>query len=126
MRDKAAAVGSSLCCSERLIRLSSSARAFILVDPALDPGWSPRRPRGSELTDSQFDQPIVIVPAKEQSIGLDEVLDRVTVQLFVRDDCTMIAAPVQCDVDRIPKGSHHINPQLPQHRFAVAVRGSLS
>jgi hypothetical protein len=28
-------------------------------------------------------------------------------QLFVRDDCTMIAAPVQRDVDGIPKGSHY-------------------
>src|ERR1700722_234125 len=27
-------------------------------------------------------------------------------QVFVRGDCTMIAAPVQCDVDGIPKGSH--------------------
>jgi hypothetical protein len=29
-------------------------------------------------------------------------------QLFVRDDCAMIAAPVQCDVDGIPKGSHFV------------------
>jgi hypothetical protein len=28
-------------------------------------------------------------------------------QLFVRDYCTVIAAPVQCDVDGIPKGSHY-------------------
>src|SRR4029077_15297682 len=27
-------------------------------------------------------------------------------QVFVRGDRTMIAAPVQCDVDGIPKGSH--------------------
>jgi len=27
-------------------------------------------------------------------------------QLFVRGYCTMIAAPVQCDIDGIPKGSH--------------------
>src|SRR6266542_6234307 len=27
-------------------------------------------------------------------------------QVFVREHCTMIAAPVQCDVDGIPKGSH--------------------
>ena len=40
------------------------------------------------------------------SIGLGEVLDRVTMQLFVRGYCTMIAAPVQGDVDGIPKGSH--------------------
>ena len=30
-----------------------------------------------------------------------------TMQVFVRDDCTMIAAPIQCDVDGIPKGSHY-------------------
>jgi len=29
-----------------------------------------------------------------------------TMQLFVRGNCTMIAAPVQCDVDGIPKWSH--------------------
>src|SRR5215475_10392373 len=37
-----------------------------------------------------------------------EVLDRVTMQVFVRDHCTMIAAPVQRDVDGIPKGSHYV------------------
>src|SRR5438132_11194161 len=45
-------------------------------------------------------------PAKEEGIGPVEVLDRMTKQVFVRRDCTMIAAPVQCDVDGIPKGSH--------------------
>jgi len=30
----------------------------------------------------------------------------VTMQVFVHDACTMIAAPVQCDVDGVPKGSH--------------------
>src|SRR6266571_9256346 len=39
-------------------------------------------------------------------MGLVEVLDRVTMQVFVRGDCTMIAAPVQCDVDGVPKGLH--------------------
>ena len=33
---------------------------------------------------------------------------RVTMQVFVREHCTMIAAPVQCDVDGIPKGSHYV------------------
>src|SRR5436190_4637487 len=46
-------------------------------------------------------------PAKEESIGLVEVFHRVTMQVFVRGNCTMIAAPVQCDVDGIPKGSHY-------------------
>jgi hypothetical protein len=36
-----------------------------------------------------------------------EVLHRVTMQVFVRGYCTMIAAPIQCDVDGIPKGSHY-------------------
>jgi len=39
---------------------------------------------------------------------LVEVLDRVTMQVFIRRDCTVIAAPVQCDVDGIPKGSHYV------------------
>jgi hypothetical protein len=30
-------------------------------------------------------------------------------QLFVRGDRTVIAAPVQCDVDGIPKGSHGVS-----------------
>jgi hypothetical protein len=46
-------------------------------------------------------------PAKEEGIGLVEVLDRVTMQVFVRENCTMIAGPVQGDVDGIPKGSHY-------------------
>jgi hypothetical protein len=32
----------------------------------------------------------------------------VTVHLFVRGDGMMIAAPVQCDVDGVPKGSHYV------------------
>jgi hypothetical protein len=32
----------------------------------------------------------------------------VTMQLFVRRYCPMIAAPVQCDVDGIPKGAHYV------------------
>src|SRR5437762_7856420 len=47
-------------------------------------------------------------PAEEEGIGPVEVLDRVTMQIFVRDHCAMIAAPVQCDVDGIPKGSHYV------------------
>ncbi|HMH25282.1 MAG TPA: hypothetical protein VK542_01715, partial [Gemmatimonadaceae bacterium] len=47
-------------------------------------------------------------PAQEEGIGLGDVLGRVTMQLFVGDPFTMIAAPVQCDVDGIPKGSHYV------------------
>jgi hypothetical protein len=48
-------------------------------------------------------------PAEEEGIGLREVPGRVTMQLFVRDECTMIAAPVQRDVDGIPKESHCVS-----------------
>jgi len=44
--------------------------------------------------------------AKEEGIGLGDVLDRVTMQVFVRDPCTMIAASIQCDIDGIAEGSH--------------------
>src|SRR5439155_26105812 len=47
-------------------------------------------------------------PTKEEGIGLREVLGRVTMQVFVRGYCTMITAPVQCDVDGISKGSRHV------------------
>jgi hypothetical protein len=49
---------------------------------------------------------------KEEGIGLGEVLGRVTMQFFVCQHCTMIAAPVQCDVDGIPKGSHCVSVSL--------------
>jgi hypothetical protein len=29
-------------------------------------------------------------------------------QVVVRDHFTMIEAPVQCDIDGIPKGSHYV------------------
>src|SRR5688500_13910747 len=47
-------------------------------------------------------------PAKEESIRPIEVLDRVAMQVLVRENCSMIAAPVQCDIDGIPKGSHYV------------------
>jgi hypothetical protein len=70
-------------------------------------------PNSSRLTSFRsirFDSPANNVgpwPAKEEGIGLLEVLDRVTMQVFLREHCTMIAAPVQCDIDGIPKGSHY-------------------
>src|ERR1700677_1560613 len=44
-------------------------------------------------------------PAKQEGIGPVKALDSVTMQVFVREHYTMIAAPVQRDVDKIPKGS---------------------
>jgi hypothetical protein len=38
---------------------------------------------------------------------LSKVLDGLTMQIFVRGYCTMIAAPVQGDVDGIPAGLHN-------------------
>jgi hypothetical protein len=49
-------------------------------------------------------------PAKEKGIGLGEVVGVVTMHLFVGDDCAVVAAAVQCDVDGIPKGSHYVIP----------------
>jgi hypothetical protein len=38
----------------------------------------------------------------------------VTMQVFVREHCTMIAAPVQCNIDGIPKRSHYATvPPIP-------------
>jgi hypothetical protein len=47
-------------------------------------------------------------PTKEERIGSLDVLGRVTMQLLVRDDCPMIAAPVQGDVDGVAKWSHYV------------------
>ena len=44
---------------------------------------------------------VLFVINAQEGIGPGEVFDRVTMQLFVRDSCTMIAAPVQRDVDGI-------------------------
>ncbi len=70
-------------------------------------GFHPIRPRSRRRRRPEccFHH-FVSQPAKEEGIGLVEVLDPVAMQVFVRDDCSMIAAPVQCDVDGIPKGSH--------------------
>jgi len=58
--------------------------------------WKPHRERQRELHASHG-----------QSLTRLPVLDRVTMQVFVRDECAMIAAPVQCNVDGISKGSHY-------------------
>src|SRR5262249_41112582 len=70
-------------------------------------GLHPLRPRGRlRRRPPRCLHHFVSHPAKEEGIGPIEVLDRVTMQVFVRDPCTMIAAPVQCDADGIPKESH--------------------
>src|SRR6185503_3034840 len=87
-----------------------SARHDILLCPATAPseGFHPIRPRfRPRRRPKRCLHHFISNPAKKESIGPVEVLDRVTMQLFVRENCTMIAAPVQCDVDGISKGSHY-------------------
>src|SRR4029453_7644022 len=57
-------------------------------------------------------------PAKEGGVGLRDVLGRVSMQVFVDNPFTMIAAAAQCGVERIPKGSHHVTVPL---RSGVAI-----
>jgi hypothetical protein len=52
-------------------------------------------------------------PTKDKGVGLAEDLGRVTTQAFVGRDCTRIAAPVQRDVDRVPKISHYARAPRP-------------
>ncbi|CAN7762355.1 hypothetical protein [Variovorax sp. LjRoot178] len=58
---------------------------------------------------------LVGAPAKDEGIGLREVLGRVTMQLLIRNHYTMIAASVQCDVDGIPKWPHRMS--VPRSRL---------
>src|SRR5258706_8996939 len=85
-------------------------------------GFHPIRPRSRpRRRPERCLHHFVRYPAEEEGIGLVEVLDRVTMQLFVRDHCTMIAAPVQCDVDGIPKGSRHGRGPIEMRRRATAL-----
>jgi len=59
---------------------------------------------------------LVSDPAEEKGIGLGEALGPVTMQLFIRGPGTMIAAPVQCDVDGIAKGSHCVLLKRPNEK----------
>src|SRR6266481_3300744 len=78
----------------------------------------PRSPRTSSAFQSTrsrvldttyfFAASIVRAKGSIQCIGLVEALERVTMQVFVREHYTMIAASVQCDVDVIPKGSDYV------------------
>ena len=71
-------------------------------------GFHPIRPRSrSRRRPERRLHHFVSHPAKEERIGLFKVPDRIMMQIFVRCDGTMIAAPVQCDVDGVPKRSHY-------------------
>jgi hypothetical protein len=71
--------------------------------PACHPIGPHSRPR---RLPPRFLHHLVRYPAKEERIGPGKVLDGMTMQLFVGGYCTMIAAPVQCDVNGIPKRLH--------------------
>ena len=62
-------------------------------------------------------------PAKEKGIRLCKVLGRVTMQLFIRDHRAVIAAPIQSDIDGIPKGSHRAS--LPRSELDWKVGGTV-
>lgn len=67
--------------------------------------FHPLRPRPrSRRRPPRFLHHFVGHPTEEKGIGLVEDISRVTMQVFVRDDCAMVAAPAQRDVDGIPKG----------------------
>ena len=51
--------------------------------------------------------------AKEQGIRPLDVLERVTMEVFVNDPDAMIAASVQRNVDGISKGSHYVRVIFP-------------
>src|SRR5829696_8826535 len=87
----------------------------------------PIRPRAGRPPPRCFHH-FVGYPAKEEGIGLRDVLGRVTMQVFVRDPHTMIAASVQCDVDGIPKGSHcvSVSPISPTKAMIATASSSIS
>jgi hypothetical protein len=81
-----------------LCRVDRPGKGFHPFTPRSRPGRRPKRCLHH----------LVSQASKEESIGTLEVFHRVTMQLFVCEHCTMIAAPVQCDVDGIPKRPHRV------------------
>src|SRR5689334_11837178 len=59
------------------------------------------------MTPPRFHQ-FVRHATEKESIGLLEIRDGEAMNCFVGVDCTMVAAPVQRNVDRIPKWSHGV------------------
>lgn len=57
-------------------------------------------------TDATLLHHFISHPAKDEGIGLVDFQYRVTMQVFVCDHCTMIAASVQCHVYEIAKWSY--------------------
>ena len=82
-----------------LCRVDRPGERFHPIRPRSRPRWRPERCLHH----------FVSHPPEEEGIGLVEVLDRVTMQLFVCGNRTMIAAPVQSDVNGISKRSHHVS-----------------
>jgi hypothetical protein len=91
----------------------SSIDALMFFKPAtVHPAFHPIRPHACprRCPPRRLHHYFVSHSAKEEGIGLGEVPGVVAVHLFVRGDGTMIAAPVQRDVDGVPKGSHCVPP----------------
>ena len=90
-----------------------------------DDAWHGANCRSSVVRSRQI---FATSSSEARPIGLGEVLDRVTMQVFVRDDCSMIATPVQRDVDGIPKGAHYarVSPMGIVHEPCVQAAGRIS
>jgi len=71
-------------------------------------GFHPIRPRSARGGPPRCLHHFVGHPAKEEASAWSKVSRRVTMQSSSAKHCAMIAAPVQCDVDGIPKGSHYV------------------
>ena len=68
-------------------------------------GFHPLRPRsGPHRRPKRRLHHFISHSAEKEGIGPVEILDRVTMQVFVCGDCTMIAAPIQCDVESNTEG----------------------
>jgi hypothetical protein len=64
-------------------------------------------------------------PDQREAHRLGRCFHRVTMQVFGRDHFQMIAAPVQCDVDGIPKGSHGVSVSPIKVKLAFALHALL-
>jgi hypothetical protein len=103
------------CSGERICRLGlpesrpvQRARHDILlcrVDPPGE-GFHPIRPP-CRLRRRPPRASIISYVTRPKRSGAVDVLECVTMQVFGCEHCPMIAARVQCDIDVIPKWSHH-------------------
>ena len=103
-----AAASAALEARGRAIKAQEAAMGALNLPSASDVERLTRRLRSVSQRLEAIEDSLDRVSDRVEGIGTLEVLDCVTMQLFVRGDCTMIAAPVQRDVDGVSKGSHHV------------------